>query len=169
MAGSTPSQAKCSAERRTLAPAGVIAALIAGLAAGATAEETLRPYTVVGDAIPASLSGAKGDVERGRSIVVNRQVGLCLLCHSGPFPEEKFQGTLAPDLTGTGARWSEGQLRLRIVDASRLNPDTIMPPYYRIDGLVRVAPAFQGKPILSAEQIEDVVAYLATLRNEQKP
>ena len=106
------------------------------------------------------------DAERGRSIVVNRQVGLCLLCHSGPFPEEKFQGTLAPDLKGTGARWSEGQLRLRIVDASHLNPDTIMPPYYRVEGLTRVAPAFEGKPVLSAEQIEDVVAYLVTLRDE---
>ena len=126
--------------------------------------DVLRPYTVVGDAIPDSLTGAKGDAERGRTIVVNRQVGLCLLCHSGPFPEEKFQGTLAPDLKGAGSRSSEGQLRLRIVDASRLKPDTIMPPYYRVDGLEQVAPSFQGKPILTAEQIEDVVAYLVTLR-----
>jgi sulfur-oxidizing protein SoxX len=125
----------------------------------------LRPYTVVGDAIPASLTGAKGDPEHGREIVVNRQVGLCLLCHSGPFPEERFQGTLAPDLKGSGSRASEGQLRLRIVDASRLKADTIMPPYYRVDGLISVAPAFQGKPILTAEQIEDVVAYLMTLRD----
>jgi L-cysteine S-thiosulfotransferase len=135
------------------------------LAGGAGADSGLRPYTVVGDTIPQSLAGVKGDVERGRAIVANRQLGLCLLCHSGPFPEEKFQGTLAPDLKGTGARASEGQLRLRIVDARRLNPNTIMPPYYRVDGLARVAPAFQGKPILSAEQIEDVVAYLATLRD----
>jgi sulfur-oxidizing protein SoxX len=118
----------------------------------------------VGDAIPASLTGASGNPERGRAIVVNRQVGLCLLCHSGPFPEQRFQGTLAPDLKGAGSRSTEGQLRLRIVDASRLKPDSIMPPYYRIDGLTRVAPAFQGKPILTAEQIEDVVAYLVTLR-----
>ena len=143
-----------------------LAVATASFADDAASQKQVRPYTVVGDAIPESLTGVKGDAERGRGIVVNRQVGLCLLCHSGPFPEEEFQGTLAPDLTGTGARWSEGQLRLRIVDASRLNPDTIMPPYYRIDALVRVAPAFQGKPILSAEQIEDVVAYLATLRNE---
>ncbi|HEY6704787.1 MAG TPA: sulfur oxidation c-type cytochrome SoxX [Xanthobacteraceae bacterium] len=170
MAGSARSPAKSSAERlRALVHAVACAALLAGFAAGARAAEGLRPYTVVGDAIPESLTGAKGDAERGRGIVVNRQVGLCLLCHTGPFPEEKFQGTLAPDLTGTGARWSEGQLRLRIVDASRLNPDTIMPPYYRIDGLTRVAPAFQGKPLLTAEQIEDVVAYLATLRDEHKP
>jgi sulfur-oxidizing protein SoxX len=130
----------------------------------ALAETALRPYMIVGDAIPASLTGMSGDPERGRAIVVNRQVGLCLLCHSGPFPEQKFQGTLAPDLKGAGVRSSEGQLRLRIVDASRIKPDTIMPPYYRIDGLDRVAPSFQGKPILTAEQIEDVVAYLVTLR-----
>jgi L-cysteine S-thiosulfotransferase len=131
----------------------------------AGAESALRPYIVVGDAIPASLTGDQGDPERGRAIVVNRQVGLCLLCHSGPFPSERFQGTLAPDLKGAGARSSEGQLRLRIVDSSRLNPDTIMPPYYRVDGLTRVAPSFRGKPILTAEQIEDVVAYLATMRD----
>jgi sulfur-oxidizing protein SoxX len=131
----------------------------------AMAEEALRPYAVVGDAIPASLTGQKGDPARGRAIVGNRTVGLCLLCHSGPFPEEKFQGTLAPDLRGAGARWTAGELRLRIVDASRLKADTIMPPYYRIDGLTRVAPTFAGKPVLSAEQIEDVVAYLVTLKD----
>jgi L-cysteine S-thiosulfotransferase len=120
---------------------------------------------IMGDAIPASLTGMAGDPERGRAIVVNRQVGLCLLCHSGPFPQERFQGTLAPDLKGAGARSTEGQLRLRIVDASLIKTDTIMPPYYRVDGLERVAPSFQGKPILTAEQIEDVVAYLMTLRD----
>jgi len=96
--------------------------------------------------------------------VLNRQ-STCLLCHSGPFPEEKFQGTLAPDLRGSGARWSEGQLRLRLVDAAKFNAETIMPSYYRIDGLNRVLPAFRGKPILTAEQIEDVVAFLMTLRD----
>ena len=118
-----------------------------------------------------SLTGAKGDPAKGRAIVANRQVGLCLLCHSGPFPEERFQGTLAPDLAGAGTRWSPGQLRLRIVDSTRINPATIMPPYYRIDDLTRVSPAFAGKPVLNAEQIEDVVAYLATCRRAtgQKP
>jgi sulfur-oxidizing protein SoxX len=130
----------------------------------AVAGPGLRSYVVVGDAIPDPLTGAPGDAERGRAIVVNRQVGLCLLCHSGPFPDEKFQGNLAPDMTGAGSRSSVGQLRLRLVDASRLNPATIMPPYYRTEGLTRVAPAFAGKPILTAEQIEDVVAFLATLR-----
>ena len=117
------------------------------------------------DAISESLTGAKGDPARGRAIVASRQVGLCLLCHSGPFPEERFQGELAPALNGAGARWSEGQLRLRIVDSSRVNPTSIMPAYHRSDGLTRVAPAFRGKPILTAEQVEDVVAFLLTLKD----
>jgi L-cysteine S-thiosulfotransferase len=141
------------------------AVMTEGTADRALAEAALRPYMIVDDAIPASLTGTSGDPERGRSIVVNRQVGLCLLCHSGPFPQERFQGTLAPDLKGAGLRATEGQLRLRMVDASRLKSDSIMPPYYRVDGLERVAPSFQGKPILTAEQIEDVVAYLVTLRD----
>jgi sulfur-oxidizing protein SoxX len=142
-----------------------LAAVASGFAGHADAQDALPPYAVAGDAIPASLTGAKGDPVRGRAIVANRLVGLCLLCHSGPFPEERFQGTLAPDLKGAGARWSAGQLRLRMVDSTRLNPDSIMPPYYRVDRPTRVAPAFLGKPVVSAEQIEDVVAYLTTLRD----
>jgi sulfur-oxidizing protein SoxX len=125
--------------------------------------QDLRPYTITGDAILESLTGAPGDATRGRALVLER-TSTCILCHSGPFPEEKFQGDLAPSLAGSGSRWSEGQLRLRLVSASRLNPATIMPSYYRVEGLDRVAPAWRGKPILSAEQIEDIVAYLATLR-----
>ena len=116
------------------------------------------------DAIPSSLTGATGDPALGRKIVLDRQVGLCLLCHSGPFPEERFQGDLAPDLTGVGARLSAGQIRLRIVDPGRVNPQTIMPAYFRTDGLNRVAPAYRGKPVLTAEQIEHVVAFLVTLK-----
>ena len=126
--------------------------------------EELRPYTVVGDAIPESLTGAPGDATRGRKLIVER-TNTCILCHSGPFPEERFQGDLAPNFSGAGSRWTAAQLRLRLVDASRLNPGTIMPSYYRIDGLDHVAQAWRGKPILSAEQIEDIVAYLATLRD----
>jgi sulfur-oxidizing protein SoxX len=115
--------------------------------------------------IEKSLTGTKGDAARGRAIVADRHVGLCLLCHSAPIPEERFQGDIAPDLKGVASRLSEGQLRLRIVDSSRVNPATIMPSYYRTEGLARVAPAFRGKTVLSAEQIEDVVAYLMTLRD----
>jgi sulfur-oxidizing protein SoxX len=114
--------------------------------------------------MPAPLTDVAGDAARGRAIVVNRQLGLCLLCHTGPIPEERFQGNLAPDLAGAGQRWSVPELRLRIVDASRFNPSTIMPAYYKTDGLSRVPAALKGKPILTAQQVEDVVAYLKTLR-----
>jgi sulfur-oxidizing protein SoxX len=135
------------------------------LTASAPAQEPLRTYTVIGDAIPRSLTGAAGDAERGRAIVATR-TNTCLLCHSGPFPEQRFQGNLSPDLKGTGARWGEGQLRLRMVDAARFKADTIMPSFYRVDGLTRVAPSFRDKPILDAGQIEDVVAYLMTLQDQ---
>jgi L-cysteine S-thiosulfotransferase len=116
------------------------------------------------DAIPTPLAGAQGDPARGRAIVASRQLGLCLLCHSAPIPEERFQGSIGPDLNGIAARLSEAQIRQRIVDPGKLNPATIMPAYYRSDNLTRVAPSFQGKSILSAQQIEDVVAYLVTLK-----
>ena len=144
--------------------AGLLAASLVTVAGAAWAQGT-QPYTVVGDAIPKPLADKAGDAARGRAIVANRSVGLCLLCHSGPIPEERFQGTLAPSLAGAGGRWSVAQLRLRIVDGARLNPDTIMPPYYRTTGLQHVAKPFEGKTILTAEQIEDVVAYLATLKD----
>lgn len=138
---------------------GLLAAALALAGSPAIAQQ------VVGDAIPASLTGQPGDAARGRTIVASRSLGLCLLCHAGPIAEERFQGDLAPSLAGAGLRWSEGQLRLRIVDGSRLNADTIMPPYYRTSGLQRVARNFQNKTILSAAQVEDVVAYLATLKD----
>jgi sulfur-oxidizing protein SoxX len=130
----------------------------------AAALALLTHAALADDAIPSSLTGAAGDASRGKKIVLDRQVGLCLLCHSGPFPEERFQGNLAPDLTSVGARLSAGQIRLRIVDASRVNPQTIMPAYFRTESLQRVAPAYRGKTVLTAAQIEDVVAFLVTLK-----
>lgn len=143
----------------------LLVAAVACTATAAAAQDGRDSYTIAGDTIEAPLTGRRGDADRGRAIVGNRQVGLCLLCHSGPFPDERLQGNLAPSLQGAGARWSEGQLRLRIVDAARLNRDTIMPPYYRTEGLQRVGPAWRGKPLLTAEQVEDVVAFLVTLRD----
>jgi sulfur-oxidizing protein SoxX len=125
--------------------------------------QDLRPYVVSGDTIPDPLTGMAGDAARGRALVLDRS-STCILCHNGPFPQATFQGDLAPSLAGSGSRWSAGQLRLRLVDASRLNPATIMPSFYRVEGLVRVGAAWRGKPVLSAEQIEDIVAYLVTLR-----
>jgi L-cysteine S-thiosulfotransferase len=147
---------------RTALVAGTLAMLVGCAASAASAQ--LVPFRIVGDSIPHSLTGGKGDPVRGRAIVADRQVGMCLLCHSGPFPTDKFQGNIGPPLDGAGSRWSEGQLRLRIVDASKINPDTIMPPYYRVDGLNRVPAAYRGKPVLTAVEVEDVVAYLMTLK-----
>ena len=134
------------------------------MSSGTAKAEALRPYAIAGDAIPDSLTGKPGDTARGRALVLDRSTA-CILCHSGPFPETRFQGDLAPNLAGTGKRWSVSQLRLRLVDAARLNPATIMPSYYRTEGLVRVGQNRRDKPMLSAEQIEDIVAYLATLRD----
>lgn len=117
-----------------------------------------------GEVIVDSLSGAPGDPVRGRAIVLSRQSGLCILCHSGPFPEERFQGNLAPDLAASAAKLSEGQLRARLVDASRFNPNTIMPPYFTKNHGSRVAPQFANKTILTAQEIEDVVAFLVSLK-----
>ena len=141
-----------------------LAVLLAAASAGGASAQALVAYRVIGDAVPQSLTGGAGDAARGRAIVANRTIGLCLLCHSAPIPEERLQGTLAPTLAGAGARWNQGQLRLRLVDPARLNADTIMPAYYRVDHLQHVAQPFTGKPLLTAEQIEDVVAYLATLK-----
>jgi sulfur-oxidizing protein SoxX len=138
--------------------------LLGLLSPSAAVGESLASYRVLDDGIPASLTGTPGDSARGRAIVVDRRLGLCLLCHAGPFPEEPFQGDLAPDLAAVGDRLSAAQLRLRLVDSRRLDPASIMPSYYRVDGLERVGAAWRDKPILSAGEIEDVVALLVTLR-----
>ena len=116
------------------------------------------------DALDMPLTDAPGDPARGRRIVEDRQLSACLLCHAGPFPAPHLQGMIGPSLEDVGSRLSPGQIRLRLVDARKLNPDTVMPPYYVLEGLNRVGQAWQGRPALSAQQIEDVVAFLATLR-----
>jgi L-cysteine S-thiosulfotransferase len=134
-----------------------------GVAAQTGADSIVR-YAVVGDSIPVPLTERAGDADRGQRIVTDRQLGLCLLCHSGPFAEARSQGNLATDLGGAGSRWSEGQLRLRLVDPQRIDPRSIMPAYHRVEGLTRVGYAWQGKPVLTAQQVEDVVVFLRTLR-----
>lgn len=160
--GSKPSRWKPLA-RSAPSIAGTWLALAAFALPCAASAQALQAYAVNGDGIAESLTGKPGDAAQGRALIVDR-TSTCILCHSGPFPETQFQGDLAPNLAGAGSRWSEGQLRLRLVDASRLNPATIMPSYYRVDGLLRIGAAWRGKPVLSAEQIEDIVAYLSTLR-----
>ncbi len=164
--GTARSRPKCSAKAPGALLVLPLLALGSAMAAATPPTQSPQPlagYQIVGDAIPVPLVGAAGDAARGRAIVADRQTGLCLLCHSGPFPEVRLQGNLAPDLAGVGSRLSAGQIRLRLVDSSRVVPDTIMPAFYRVDGLNRVGAPWRGKPILSPEQIEDVVAYLASL------
>jgi sulfur-oxidizing protein SoxX len=133
------------------------------MVAAAAAQEVV-PYTVRGDGIDAPLTATPGDPARGLAIAADRQQGLCLLCHSAPLPEERFQGNLAPSLAGVGARYTQAQLRLRLVDARRINPASFMPAFHGTTNLSRVGGPWQGKPILSAQQVEDVVAWMATLR-----
>lgn len=143
------------------------ASVSVGSATATAPAQRFQAYTVDGDAIEQSLTGHAGDAARGAVLIQQRHKSLCVLCHSGPFPDPHLQGTLAPDLTGVGDRLSAGQLRLRIVDMKRLNPDSIMPTYYAIvadSSDTRVAASWRDKPILTAEEIEDLVAHLQTLR-----
>ena len=133
------------------------AALAVSPTSAASAAET-------GDTMEQPLTNVPGDAKRGREIVVSRQSGLCLLCHSGPFADAHLQGNLASNLAGTGSRWSAAQLRARIVDARSVNPDSLMPAMHKIQGDAGVGRAWRGKPVLDAQQVEDVVAFLQTLR-----
>ena len=142
-----------------------LTAALVGAAGGAATQVGPSGVTVVGDGIPDPLSERPGDPASGRRIVLDREVGNCLICHRTPEPEA-FQGDVGPSLTGVGKRLSASQIRLRVVDMSRLNAATIMPPYYRLDGLVRVMQQYRGKPVLDNQQVEDVVAYLQTLKAE---
>jgi len=139
-------------------------AAIAATVPPTVAPDALAALRTVGDSIPQSLSGKPGDATRGRELIVARDPANCVLCHAVPESTVRFSGDLGPSLATVGARLTEAQLRFRIADNQRLNPATIMPSYYRVEGLERVAAAYRGKPVLTAQQIEDVVAYLRTLR-----
>lgn len=149
--------------------AGVLAAGVAvGLAVSAIAQPAARPlerFDIKDGGIPASLTGRAGDPQKGRQVVTDRLLGNCLACHAiSAITDQSHQGNVGPSLDGVASRLSEAQLRLRIVDPSRINPNTMMPPFYRVDGLHKVMGKFEGKPILTAEQVEDAVAFLETLR-----
>jgi sulfur-oxidizing protein SoxX len=142
----------------------VLFATTAGFAQAQTPPFSLLPYKIDGDSIALPLVPS-GNARRGEAVVLDRALSSCVLCHVVPDPEKRPMGNIGPPLAGAGARLNAGQLRLRMVDSTQINPQSIMPPYYRIDGLHQVAPAWRGKPILNAQQIEDVVAYLLTLKD----
>ena len=135
-----------------------------GAYADPVADGTLVHYTIANYAIAQSLTGKAGDPVAGKLVVTDRKLGNCLGCHSMPIANEADQGNVGPDLHGVGSRLTPGQLRMRIVNTMALDPTTIMPSYYRVDGLRQVGEKFEGKPILTAVQVEDVVAYLSTLK-----
>jgi sulfur-oxidizing protein SoxX len=146
--------------------AGAAAATTESVTASAPGSESgnLTRFRVIADGIPEAIGGARGSAERGRELILGREAANCVLCHAVPEPGVRFSGNVGPPLGGVARTFSVAQLRLRIVDNMRVNPTTIMPSYYRIEGYNQVAGAYRGKPILDAEQIEDIVAYLATLR-----
>jgi L-cysteine S-thiosulfotransferase len=129
------------------------------------AEVGVASYTADGDAIAEPLDGRVGIADRGRALVLDRERGNCLICHQVPVDAERSQGDLAPTLAGVGSRLNAGQIRMRLVDQSQLNAATLMPAYHRVAGLTRVAPRYIGQPVFSAQEVEDVVAWLATLKD----
>lgn len=144
----------------------IAAATVAAVASPRPGEAQVAAFAVVGDAVPEPLDGKAGDADRGRQIVLDRNHGNCLICHAAPEPGERFMGELGPDLAGVGGRLTVGQLRLRLIDQSRLNTATVMPPYHRISELKRVAVRYRDKPVFTAQDVEDVVAYLAALKTK---
>jgi sulfur-oxidizing protein SoxX len=142
----------------------VAAMAIATSAASVARADALVEYRADGDRIEAPLGGATGDAARGRALIVARDTANCVLCHAVPDPAIRFSGDVGPALDGVGARLTPAQIRLRIVDNSRRDPNTVMPSYYRIDGRQLVAAAWRDKPVLTVGQVEDLVAYLSSLR-----
>jgi len=126
------------------------------------AAQQVHSYIVHGDSILEPLTAQPGDPVRGREVVIGREAGNCSLCHA--LPGVRNAGTIGPPLAGVGARLSVGQLRLRLADATRINPSTAMPAYYRLDVPRDVAPAYRGRTVLDAQQVEDAIAYLKSLQ-----
>ena len=145
-----------------------VVAVAMALARETTAQEhgSVVDYGIANGAIPQPFTDEPGDPERGRRLVLDRDRGDCTVCHAMPLPQRQSHGTIGPPLDGIGGRYSAGELRLRLVDPKALNPDTIMPAYYKVEGLHRVLERYRGKPMLTAQQVEDMVAYLLTLTSE---
>ena len=150
---------------KTLAITALGIALSFALSTNAIAAEKMMIKYIVKDlAIAKSLTGKPGDVANGRKLAINRKQGNCLACHVMPIPEQPYHGNVGPDLMDVASRLSAGEIRLRIVNPKVFNPDTIMPAFYRKDGFVRVLKKFKGKTMLSASDVEDLVAYTMTLK-----
>lgn len=150
--------------RRRFAVATALAATVA--VSGPAIAEELVEYTIVdGVEIPKALTDKAGDPENGRKVAIDRKLGNCLACHQiAQIPEQPFHGNIGPELSDVGARLTPAEIRLQIVNSRALNPDSAMPAFYKVEGINQVKAGFEGKPILDAQQIEDVIAYLETLK-----
>ena len=147
-----------------VAAIGVAMSLAVGIDS-AKAADKLVAYKVVDEtSIPKSLTGNAGDAKNGRKLAIHRKKGNCLACHKMPIPDQQFQGTIGPDLAGVGSRYSAAELRLRLVNPKVVNEDTIMPSFYRNTGYTAVLKKFKGKTVVAAQDVEDMVAYLMTLK-----
>ncbi len=137
----------------------------------ASAAEPVTPGQVkfVENEIAKSLTGSSGDPVAGRKWIINRQLGNCLACHKNSMMNDQlFHGEVGPPLDGAGSRWTVPQLRAIVANSKQVfGPDTLMPAFYRNGDAARTARAFKGKTILSAQQVEDVVAYLSNLKDPQ--
>jgi len=134
---------------------------------GVAEASELVAYKIVDQVkIPAPLTSEAGDPVRGRAVAIDRKKGNCLACHDMPVPEQPFHGEIGPNLADVATRLSEGELRLRVVNSKKINPESSMPAFYRTDGLNAVSKDFVGEPILTAQEVEDVVAYLMTLKGQ---
>jgi sulfur-oxidizing protein SoxX len=139
-------------------------------AQGTPPHQSLVPYVTASanglPTIPAPLTATAGDAKAGQQVVIDQRLGNCLSCHEiGALRTEPFHGEIGPPLDGVASRWDAAALRMIVVNAKKVFGDgTVMPAFYRIDGLYRVRPEFAGKPILTAQQVEDVIAYLETMK-----
>ena len=115
--------------------------------------------------IPAALTGAPGDPAAGAKAIAGRSLGNCLACHAiSKLADEPFHGDVGPSLDGVASRYTPAELRLQIVNNKIVNPDSVMPGFFTTGDLVGVRKQFEGKTILTAQQVEDVVAFLSTLK-----
>lgn len=171
-AGGTPVSPRTCSARRAAGKARIrrfalALAIVPALASAANAgDRELAPFEIVDGGIPAPLTDLPGDPVIGKQVVTNAANATCLICHPMPIPEQPDHGNLAPPLTGVGSRYTAAELRLRIVDPKVLNPDTIMPSYYRLSGFTRVSEEHLGETVYSAQDVEDAIAYLMTLTDK---
>jgi L-cysteine S-thiosulfotransferase len=142
-------------------PAGLALGMSACVSAGTALGAGATAAAPLAESAPVTKPG---DAARGRAIVVDRQRGMCLLCHGGPFVEEPTPGDIATNLAGVGSRYSAAELRQRVADSRSFNPASIMPTYAQPSRGARVAPTRAGQALLSEQELDDVLAFLRTLK-----